>query len=597
MSTYTPPPSNPPTRKHSLHYILSPAELARDAPDVPNVASPTSSPLALPNNNHRRLSGNGTSNGKVAVASGSVANAKPRPCLANLPSDILAMIAVNIVVDEQGNASHPSRLLPLLNTCRSIYAAINFDANPVLYNRLFRATFDLGALIRRTQWMFDYKTDVPGTSKKTELFANPRSWAIEYRDRWRLRNRMRACVKYNTTNVPGVSSFDHLDTDLWALWFLWTENGEYRATFLPPPLPSSLPDLRNLEISSAPPAPPSTTPVAARSPSAAVLHRLTTADRKNFKFLQEECRFYQWILVNYKDDMLMDSLKVGYPRDTPPKALGIWLAMLSGSDLFAERTPAEVDEKIFLLRPYVFACFKYEMMYADWHHRKLPLCKPGCNDHAPISLYTAPYKRFGHAHRRAPPHFVLGAYLCYLRLLERQPGRIGIKATSSTSFQDESGTGLFSATHIMPSLYHDTEWQRNTVCQDPHTSPGLPPLTFHGRLQGFWRGRLLFFDFDAYRQMLGGNMPAVYTGTFATHAVELEIHETVIRLREEDVGGTGTLVNAGFADEETEPEQARIRSGYGHEVLTGDEVNKPDPAGYTKEILLSGGVSFAECDM
>lgn len=291
----------------------------------------------------------------------------------------------------------------------------------------------------------------------------------------------------------------------------------------------------------------------------------------------------------------MDSLKVGYPKDTPAKALGIWLAMLSGSDLFAERTPAEVDEKIFLLRPYVFACFKYEMTYADWRHRRLPLCKTGCTEHTSISSYTATYKRFGHSHRRAPPHFVLGAYIVYLRLLERQPGRIGIKANSSTSFKDEAGSGLFTKTHIMPSLYHDTEWQRNTVCQDPHTSPGLPPLTFHGRMQGFWRGRLLFFDFDAYRQMIGGNMPAVYTGTFATHAVELEIHETVIRVREEDVGGTGAMMNAGFADEETEQEQAYIRSGYGHEVLTGDELIKPDPAGYTKEILLSGGVSL-ECD-
>lgn len=218
---------------------------------------------------------------------------------------------------------------------------------------------------------------------------------------------------------------------------------------------------------------------------------LTHSDKKNFKFLHEECLFYRWILVNYKDDMLSDSLKTGYPLDTPVKALGIWLAMISGSDLYAERTPAEVDEKIFLLRPYVFACFRYDMTYAEWHHRRLPLCKTGCTDHPAISSYTAQYNRFGHSHLRAPPHFVLGAYLCYMRLLERQPGRIGIKATSSTSFLDEAGTGLFSVNQLMPSVYHDPEWQRNTVCQDPHTSPGLPPLTFHGRLQGFWRARLL----------------------------------------------------------------------------------------------------------
>lgn len=217
MSTYTPPPSNPPTRKHSLHYILSPSELARDAPDVPNVASPTSGHKNLPSHRYYRR----YSDGKSSPANGR--KSKPRPHLTTLPPDVLAMIAYNLVVDKRGNAGHPSQMLPLLYSCRAIYDAISFDANPVLYNRLFRATFDLGALIRRTQWMFDNKTDVPGTSKKTELFADPRSWAFEYRDRWRLRLRMRASVKYQSINVPGISS---IDDDLWALWFLWTENGE-----------------------------------------------------------------------------------------------------------------------------------------------------------------------------------------------------------------------------------------------------------------------------------------------------------------------------------------------------------------------------------
>lgn len=114
----------------------------------------------------------------------------------------------------------------MLKTCKAMETALRFDNNPVLYNRLFRATFDLGALIRRTQWMFDVNTDVPGTSRKTELFGDPRSWAIEYKSRWQLRNRMRACIAHQTVNVPGVSSLKHLDADLWALWFLWTENGE-----------------------------------------------------------------------------------------------------------------------------------------------------------------------------------------------------------------------------------------------------------------------------------------------------------------------------------------------------------------------------------
>jgi hypothetical protein len=284
--------------------------------------------------------------------------------------------------------------------------------------------------------------------------------------------------------------------------------------------------------------------------------------------------------------MLKDSLKPGFPRESAVKALGVWLAILSGSDLFAERSAHEIDDKIYMLRPYVFAPH-YELLYANWEYRKLPLCKPGCSEHPPISGTVTPYKRFGHKHMRAPPHFFLGAILIFLKLLDRQPARVGLKQ-GSTSFQGDIGRGLFSITRIMPSIYHDTEWQRNTVCQDPHTSPGLSSLTFHGRLQGFWRGNLLFFDFDAYRQMLAGNMGAMYTGTFAQHAVELEIKETVIRVRNEDVGGKGSLLNAGFADEETEEEQGHILSGYGYEVLTGDAVYAREALGWTKEILLSG---------
>jgi hypothetical protein len=144
-----------------------------------------------------------------------------------MPTDILGRIAYHVVVESDEHAGRPSLLLPLIYASRVLNDALTFENNPVLYNRLFRATFDLGALVRRTQWMFDVNTDVPGTSRKTELFGNPRSWAIEYKHRWELRRRMRACIAHQSVNVPGVSSREHLDTDMWALWFLWTENGEY----------------------------------------------------------------------------------------------------------------------------------------------------------------------------------------------------------------------------------------------------------------------------------------------------------------------------------------------------------------------------------
>lgn len=316
--------------------------------------------------------------------------------------------------------------------------------------------------------------------------------------------------------------------------------------------------------------------------------------------------------------MLKDSLDPGFPVDSPTKALGIWTALLSGTDLFAERSATEVDEKIYMLRPYVFGCPKYEMLYAPWQHRRLPLCAKDCTEHTSMTTYSAPYTRFGHQHTRAPPFFILGSYLLFLRLVERHPGRIGIKPGStwfvapadSRKSSPRPGSaagsvhngysngntydpGLFSKTHLMPSIYHDHEWQRNTTCQDPHTSAGLPPLTFLGKMQGYWRGNLLFFDFQSYRQMLDEGVTPLYTGTFATHAIEMEINETVIRVRSEDVGGDGPLLFAGFKDEDSDEEVEKVAAGYGHQVLTGDEITAPEAPGWTKEILISGFVSGA----
>jgi hypothetical protein len=308
------------------------------------------------------------------------------------------------------------------------------------------------------------------------------------------------------------------------------------------------------------------------------------------------------MVLYYKDDMLQDSLVPGYPKDTGDKALGMWCSLLSGTDLSAVHTPADVDEKIFTLRPYVFACAKYDITYAPWHHRRLPLADPTAQAPGPppaendITLRSKaiPYGRFGYTWRRAPPHFVLGAYLVFFRLLERQPQRTDRRdSTTSTSSNGSTmpAPGLFSVSHLLPSIYHDREWQRNSVCQDPHSSPGLPALTFHGDMTGYWRGKFLFYDFEMYRQILAGDMRAVYTGNFAEQTVEMELKETLVRIKKEDVGGQGLLLSAGFRDPEgmdPEEEQRRIEAGYGSEIARS---NEPDEVGWTKEILISGKVS------
>ena len=56
--------------------------------------------------------------------------------------------------------------------------------------------------------------------------------------------------------------------------------------------------------------------------------------------------------------MLKESLVPGYPKATGEKTLATWCALLSGADLIQEQTPMDVDEKIFVMRPFVFACAK-----------------------------------------------------------------------------------------------------------------------------------------------------------------------------------------------------------------------------------------------
>jgi hypothetical protein len=147
--------------------------------------------------------------------------------LAALPREILTQIAFHLVVDDDGLGQHPSPLIPFLLSCRAVHEAISFGNNPQLYNRLFRATFDHKALERRYGWMKEHLSDVAGRGKESfDLFADPRSWAIDYKVRWEQSWRMRQVVKHAKIEVPGVCDLEQLTADLWNVWFLLTENGE-----------------------------------------------------------------------------------------------------------------------------------------------------------------------------------------------------------------------------------------------------------------------------------------------------------------------------------------------------------------------------------
>nr|ODN87764.1 hypothetical protein L204_06431 [Cryptococcus depauperatus CBS 7855] len=453
------------------------------------------------------------------------------------PRDLLARIAYYVVVDEDGGAGHPACLVPFYLSCRTIYQAISFANNPQLYKELYLATFDFKAMLRRFSWMALHLTKKK--SKVFHLFDDPRTWAADYRGRWETSRRLRHVARYGRINVEGVCDKTTFVEDLWNVWFLITEN-----------------------------------------------------DGKNMPFLFKHCKFRQAFTIYYREILLQESLLPGYPTDSGEKALAAWCSLYAGIDMIGEDTPEEVDEKIFLFRPYVFACAKYDVTYASWRISRLPLCDPDCNDHSvdpTIRSKAMVYRRFGYLWRRVPPHFILAVYILFLRLLERQPDRVGLR-TGGTTFSrtpfEANMPGIFSSYKIIHSYQHDQEWQRNTACQDPHTGQGLPVTVYRGSIQGFWRGKFLFYDFTLYRQILGGNMRGVYTGMFAEQEVEMELKETLVKVKKDQVGGDGQLLHAGFEDMEDMDEAVKFTAqGYGHRLA---QDNEEDEEGWTKEILITG---------
>ncbi|ODO09228.1 hypothetical protein I350_02828 [Cryptococcus amylolentus CBS 6273] len=454
------------------------------------------------------------------------------PHLASLPRHIQSRIAYHTVLDAPN--AHPAALLPLLLACRTLNHNLTFAHNPQLYHELYLATFDSTAITRRYEWMLThiFTRGVKGYN----LFSDPRPWAIDYRTRWELCGRWREVAKLGTIDIPGLCGYARFAEDLWDVFFLLSEN-----------------------------------------------------DGKNLVFVTQMCRLQEVLNARFQRELAKESLAPGYPRMTWDRSLLTWIGLL-GDDHVGEAESAEVDEKIFMLRPYIFAAAQYGIGFGPWNQTKLPLCQPGCTKHSasPANSHAVTYKRFGYAWRRSPPDFITGIYILFFRLLERHSDRAGTRQgnTSFTHNSKQQQGGVFSGNGLPLSEMQDLEWQRDTMCQDPHTSQGLPALALRGKVQGYWRGKFLFYDYELYREMTEGNMRRVYTGMFADQAVEMELKEIVVKVREEDVGGDGPMIGAGFKDlDDVDEEVKAVEEGYGHEIVGDDE---PVPEGWTKEILIAG---------
>jgi hypothetical protein len=125
-----------------------------------------------------------------------------------------------------------------------------------------------------------------------------------------------------------------------------------------------------------------------------------TKDGRNIHFLAQECSFQEWIIVFYKEDMLKESLVPGYPKATGEKTLATWCALLSGADLIQEQTPMDVDEKIFVMRPFVFACAKVGRHLGPANDSTILLMRRGTIAAFPCAKHIA---MISHMHLRRKP--------------------------------------------------------------------------------------------------------------------------------------------------------------------------------------------------
>ncbi len=160
--------------------------------------------------------------------------------------------------------------------------------------------------------------------------------------------------------------------------------------------------------------------------------------------------------------------------------------------------------------------------------------------------------------------------------------------TNSSYFPlQEPGPSYLNTT---PSQMYDPDFVRSLSCTSPVDAPGLPLLFYRHRFEGLWQGKYVYFDYPAYQSALAGNIRSIYDGAFGEQEQEMFLEETVINVRVDQVGGSGSPLLAGFQPSELINEAWKTQPGTVEErgwELCRDE-NAPDRPGWTKEIIITG---------
>lgn len=224
-----------------------------------------------------------------------------------------------------------------------------------------------------------------------------------------------------------------------------------------------------------------------------------------------------------------------------------------------------------------FVYSKYSAYFGDWCVKRLPL--PATNTpHRYQNIAATPLLYFNQHLQLRPPVLFHAACLTFGLRTDRDPeisgssgmmdpfaelglnaeevqpvashhfdfGRLNASINSPTTPSTASLLRALS-THapqtplaVLKSEAHDVDLARLSACNNLYSGRGLTVAQLKGTLKGTWEGRFSFFDFDSYRDMLGGRVRSLYDGPFRAQPQVWKIEEIIVRLSDDTVeGGQG----------------------------------------------------------
>ncbi len=85
-------------------------------------------------------------------------------------------------------------------------------------------------------------------------------------------------------------------------------------------------------------------------------------------------QLHSFLALHHASEMLDGAVQAGYPSDAVHKALALHLIyLLTDPEQLAFEPKGEAVERLFVLRPFVFAAHKFDAYLAPWTLRNLPL--------------------------------------------------------------------------------------------------------------------------------------------------------------------------------------------------------------------------------